>query len=258
MNTTKIIAHRGASGYAPENTISAFQKALEFNVHGIELDVHMSYDGYLIVCHDEGVDRTTNGKGLIKDLTLNEIKSLDAGGWFSKKYSGQRIPTLQEVLDLIGNKGIFLNIELKSGPIIYPNIEREVINVIEDYGLSGNTIISSFNHYSLLEVKRIKKTIKTAPLYMAGIVSPWKYARDIGADGIHPYFYNVTPQLVKLSSDNGIFVNTFTVDDPNYIKYVIGCGVAGVMTNYPDRGFSALEEIQSNNFEREYINEVKL
>ncbi|KAB3530060.1 glycerophosphodiester phosphodiesterase [Alkaliphilus serpentinus] len=242
MKATKIIAHRGASGYAPENTMKAFEIALDLKAHGIELDLHMSSDGQLIVCHDERVDRTTNGSGFIRDLTLKEIKALDAGSWFGSKFKNQRVPTLQEVLDLLRNRDLLLNIELKSGPIFYPNIEREVIKVIEDYGLMENTIISSFNHYSLLEVKRIYNRVKTAPLYMAGIVSPWKYAMDIGADGIHPYFYNVTPELVKLSAEKGLFVNTFTVNEPQYLKYAIDCGISGVITNYPDRGLAILKE----------------
>lgn len=241
---TKIIAHRGASGYAPENTIKAFEKAIELKAHGIELDVHMSSDGHLIVCHDERVDRTTDGRGFIKDLTLKELQSLDAGSWFSPDFKGEGIPTLQEVLVLVRNKNLLINIELKSGPIIYPNIERDVIKLIEEYGLLKNTVISSFNHYSLLEAKRVNGEVKTAALYMAGLVTPWKYAKDIGLDGIHPYFYNISPELVKGCLENGIFINTFTVDEPQYMKHIISCGASGIITNYPDKGMEVLKELQ--------------
>jgi len=238
---TKVIAHRGASGYAPENTLKAFERAMEFKVDGIELDVHLSSDGHLIVCHDEKIDRTTNGNGFIKDLTLKEIKKFDAGSWFDSDFAGEQIPTLQEVFELVKRKGLLLNIELKSGPIIYPDIEKKVIGLIEDYGYIDNTIISSFNHYSLVEVKKINRSIKTAPLYMAAIVEPWNYAKKISADGIHPYFYNITPELVKECIKNGLFINPFTVDNPLYLDHLIACGTSGVITNYPDRAFAAIK-----------------
>lgn len=109
MKKTIIYGHRGASKYAPENTFASYSKAVEMGADGIEIDVHKSKDGYLVVCHDEKVDRTTNGKGFIKDLTLKEINSLDAGSWFSKEYQGQHIPILEEVLEFVKKKNILLN-----------------------------------------------------------------------------------------------------------------------------------------------------
>ncbi|SCY89452.1 glycerophosphodiester phosphodiesterase [Alkaliphilus peptidifermentans] len=233
---TKIIAHRGASGYAPENTMASFLKALEMGADGIELDIHLSADEHLIVCHDEKVDRTTNGEGFIKDLSLKMLKELDAGSWFDEKYINQKIPTLEEVLELLIGKNILLNIEIKSGPIFYNGIEKRIVEVISKYGYINQTIFSSFNHFSLVDIKKINNKLKTAPLYMAGLVNPWKYAKEIGADGIHPMFYGINSDIVKGCLEHNLFINTFTVNAPHHLKSIIDLGVTGVITNYPDIG----------------------
>lgn len=234
MNKPLIIAHRGASSRAPENTIASFRKAVEFGADAIELDVHRSKDGYLIVCHDERVDRTSNGKGYIKDFTLRELKSLDAGRWFGEEFKGERMPLLEEVLELVLKNNILLNIELKNGPIFYEGIERDVINVVRNYGLVDKTIISSFNHYSLLQVKGIEPRIKTGILYIAGMVSPWEYAKIAKADAIHPLFFTINKDVVLGTIRNGIMVNPFTVDRESDIELMNQIGVSGIITNYPD------------------------
>lgn len=236
MKKPLIIAHRGASAYAPENTMASFMKALEMKSEGIELDVHMTSDKALVVCHDEKVDRTTNGKGFIKDFTLEEIKKLDAGSWFAEEFKEEKIPELREVLELIKDSNILLNVELKNAPIIYSGIEKKVIEMITDYRMEERTIISSFNHYSLMEVKRINPRIKTGALYMAGLVEPWIYAKRINADALHPLFYNLlVPELIKGCSENGIMLNPFTVDDERYIAALVNLKINGIITNYPDR-----------------------
>src|SRR3712207_5048900 len=115
MIDTKIMAHRGAAAYAPENTIAAFTKAIEMKADAIELDIHLSKDDHIVVIHDEKVDRTTNGKGLVMEFTLEELKRLDAGSWFNKEFKNEKIPTLREVLELVAYKNIDLNIEIKAG-----------------------------------------------------------------------------------------------------------------------------------------------
>ncbi|EOD01656.1 glycerophosphodiester phosphodiesterase [Caldisalinibacter kiritimatiensis] len=243
MEKSLIIAHRGASGYAPENTISAFKMALEMVCDGIELDVHYSKDGHLIVCHDERVDRTTNGSGFIKDLTLNEIKKLDAGTWFDYKYTNEKIPTLEEVLDIIWGKDILLNIELKNGIIQYQGMEEAVINMVDKYNMYENVIISSFNHYSLLKVKEINKKIKTGVLYVAGLISPWEYAKKINAQAIHPVFHSVNKEIVKECKRNNLQVNTYTVNEEQDIHNIGNMKVSGIITNYPDRAKKIIDEI---------------
>lgn len=231
----KIIAHRGFSSRAPENTMSAFEIALEFGVDGLELDVQLSKDGELVVCHDELLDRTTNGSGLLKDYTLEELKELDAGGWYSKEYGGEKIPTLREVLDLVKGKDLLLNIELKSGVISYPGIEEKTVSLVKEYGLVDNTIISSFNHYSLVEIKKVMPEMAIGILYMEGLYEPWDYAEKLQARALHPYFYNIVPEIVKGAKERGLLLNPFTVDEPRHIAMVVDAQVDGIITNYPDR-----------------------
>lgn len=238
-----IIAHRGASRQAPENTMPAFIKALELGAGGLELDVHLSSDGRLVVIHDEQVDRTSNGTGFVKDMSFSELKELDFGSWFSARYKDARIPGLEEVLKLIDKWDGILNIEIKNGPVFYPGIERAVVDAIDKYKLAGRTIISSFNHYSLAEIRKINPGIKTAPLYMAGLFEPWDYARRLGAYAIHPLFYNIVPEVMNGCKLNNIKVNPFTVDRPEHIRAMAAAGVDGIITNVPDIALKVLKEI---------------
>ena len=236
MSRPLIYAHRGASSYAPENTFASYKMAIEMEADGIEIDVHKSKDGHLVVCHDEKVDRTTNGKGYIKDLTVEELKLLDAGSWFNESFANERIPLLEEVLKLVKMENILLNIELKNGPVFYENIELDVVNAIRAYGLEEKVIISSFNHYSLVAVKKLEPKIKTGILYIAGMVSPWKYAKSIGSDAIHPLFMTINDEVVKECIENGIMVNPFTVDRESDMILMKNIGVSSIITNRPDAG----------------------
>ncbi|MCR2043082.1 glycerophosphodiester phosphodiesterase [Anaerosalibacter massiliensis] len=238
-----VFAHRGASHYAPENTFASYKMAVDMNADGIEIDVHKSKDGHLIVCHDEKVDRTTNGTGYIKDLNLKEIKSLDAGSWFDKKFAKENIPTLNEVLKFVKRENILLNIELKNGPIFYPNIEEDIVELIKYYGLESYVIISSFNHYSLLKIKKIEPKIKTGILYIAGMVSPWKYAKSIGADAIHPLFITINEQVVKECLFNKVMVNPFTVNNEDEIILMKMLNVTSIITDRPDIGIKVVSSI---------------
>ncbi|MBB6218990.1 glycerophosphoryl diester phosphodiesterase [Anaerosolibacter carboniphilus] len=250
MKRTHIFAHRGASGYAPENTMAAFQKALEMGADGIELDVHLSKDGRLIVCHDETLQRTTNGMGWIKDMTLEEIRQYDGGSWFSEEYQREKVPVLEEVLDLIQSTKTLLNVEIKNGIVIYPGIERKVINLIRRYALEERTIISSFYHYSLVESKRIDPFIKTGALYVAGWLEPWEYARKIQADALHPIYHNIDLAFVEGCRSYGIDINTYTVNEEADMARLAGMGVAGIITNHPDRGVSMMNQLYENTRER--------
>lgn len=223
--------------------MAAFKKALELGAGGIELDVHFSADGHLVVTHDEQVDRTSNGRGLVKDKTLAELRALDFGSWFSPEFGGEKIPELEEVLQLISGWDGLVNIEIKNGPVFYPGIEKAVADMIGNYRLTYRTIISSFNHYSLVEIRRANPEIKTAPLYMAGLYEPWEYARKIGAIAIHPLFYNIVPEVMKSCKLSNIMVNPFTVDQPEYIRAMAAAGVDGIITNVPDIALKIVNEM---------------
>jgi glycerophosphoryl diester phosphodiesterase len=234
MKKPVVIAHRGASAYAPENTMAAFKKALEQGAGGIELDVQLTRDGHVAVIHDETVDRTSNGKGWIKDCTLEELKALDFGSWFGKPYENERIATLEEVLELVSASRILLNIELKNGRFFYQGMEEKVAALIKRFGMEENVIISSFNHYSLVSFKKAAPAVRTGILYSEQIYEPWQYAKTVGACAIHPHYSSVLPEIMTGCTKYGIAVNPYTVDDPEHIRQLVQAGVDGVITNVPD------------------------
>ncbi|MFZ5354454.1 MAG: glycerophosphodiester phosphodiesterase [Bacillota bacterium] len=239
MNTL-VYGHRGASGTAPENTMSAFIRAVEEGCHGIECDVQLSKDGKLVICHDERLERTTDGKGFIKDYSYDELKLLDAGSWFSHEFAGERIPLLDELLELIKKAGIIINIELKNGIILYPGMEKMVIDSLKNHGLLEKAIISSFNHYSIYEIKKLYKNVKAGALYMEGLYEPWEYMSKLGCECAHPFYLAVKPEIAAGYKKAGYEINTFTVDDPNYAKQLAMMGVDGIITNYPEKILAVL------------------
>lgn len=240
---SKIIAHRGASGYAPENTMPAFEMALDMNAEGIELDVHTTKDGEVVVIHDHTIDRTSDGEGLVGGFTLDELRKFDYGSWYGDEFKGVTIPTLREVLELLRDWNGLLNIEIKSGPIIYEGIEQKVIDLIEEYETADRIIISSFNHYSLRDIKKIDPSIKIGLLYGAGLVEPWIYAKRLNAEALHPSYHNIIPELVEGCHENSIQLNPYTIDREQDIERMINAGVDGIITNYPDRALAVRDRI---------------
>lgn len=233
----KILAHRGASGYYPENTMLAFSKAIEMGADGIELDVHLTKDNKVVVCHDETIDRTSNGKGKIADYTYQELKQFDFG-------SGQTIPLLRDVFELIAENDLIINIEIKAGTVFYLDFEEHILNLIDEYKMEERVIISSFNHYCLLKIKQLNKKIKIGLLYASGLVDPWKYAKSINADAIHPIYYNaLIPNLVRDNIKAGIDVNFYTVNSKNDIQMVLLTEPTSIITNYPDKAIAIRDGI---------------
>ena len=231
---TKIQAHRGASAYCPENTLEAFSKAIEQGADGIELDVHLSKDGEIVVAHDERLERVSNGTGYINDYTLQELKSLD----FAKLHPGTvcRIPTLAEVFSLVKPLALTVNIELKTTERLYPGLCEKLIALAEEFAMGERILYSSFNHYSLREIKQLDSGAKVGLLYQLGMVDPWVYANYVGADAIHPHYYVIAalPETVKRCHENGVKVNVWTVDDSEAVKLMLKNGVDGIITNKPD------------------------
>ncbi|WP_019635417.1 glycerophosphodiester phosphodiesterase [Paenibacillus fonticola] len=228
-------AHRGASGHCPENTMISFKRALELGATGIETDVQMTKDGHLVLIHDETLKRTAGSAEWVKDVTLEELKSKDAGVWFHEDYRGEKIPTLDELLAWVKPLDIVVNLELKNGLIRYPEIEKKLIAAVRSYELSERVIISSFNHYSLVECKRIAPEIRTGILYMEGLYEPWEYAKRVGADALHAFQYAVVPELVAAAAEHGVAYHPFTVNEPAEMRALIKAGVAGIITDYPER-----------------------
>ncbi|HHW08942.1 MAG TPA: glycerophosphodiester phosphodiesterase [Firmicutes bacterium] len=229
-----IIGHRGFPTVAPENTIPSFRRAMKSGADGIELDVHLSKDGVPVVCHDEKLERTTNGQGLIADHTLEELKKLDAGSWFSAEFAGTPMPTLEEVCKLMTEWDGWLNIELKTNVIPYPGIEEAVLALIRKYDLVERTMISSFNHYTIKTWHDLAPAVPAAILYSNQLYQPWRYARTVGAAGLHPHHSTVTPELVKEALTNGISIRPWTVNKHEDIKRLMLYGVTGLITDRPD------------------------
>lgn len=232
---TYVWAHRGASGYAPENTLEAFALADKMKADGIELDVHLSKDGEIIVTHDENVQRVTcDVDAMVKDLTLAELKKLDVYNGI-EGYRNVRIPTLPEVLDFLKTNNLYLNIELKTGVVLYDGIEQKTIDAVRAAGLQDRVIYSSFNHYSLMLVRQIDPEARIGLLYSEALIEPHAYAQRIHANAIHPFYPTLmVPGTVEGCLKNGIEINPWTVNDEQAMKQLKSVGCHALITNYPD------------------------
>lgn len=228
------IAHRGFSGEYPENTMTAFENAVAEKCDGIETDVQFTKDGEMVLCHDELLERTTNGNGLLANYTFNELRKLNASANFRNKCKNEKIPTLKELLDLAKESGIMLNLELKNSVIEYKGLEEKVIDMIHSYGLSDKVIISSFNHNSVKKCKEISPEIQCGILYVSVLHDAGFYAKSLGANACHPNFYTLKPYIVEEIKKNGMKINTWTVNEEEYMKMMIDMGIEGIITNYPN------------------------
>ncbi len=235
-------AHRGFSGEYPENTMIAFKKAIEVGCEGIELDVHFSKDGELIIIHDESIDRTSNRKGWVKDLTYDELCKVDFSYKFTHKVGFQRIPSLREYFDLAKDKNIITNIELKTGIFEYPGIEQAVYNLICEYGLKDKVIISSFNHFSVMRMKKIDSELRCGFLTESWILNAGAYVKDNGIEAYHPNFRMLNPEIREDLKKHSCEINTWTVNEEDNIKEMIHIGVDGIISNYPNRVAKLLKE----------------
>lgn len=230
-----IFGHRGASAYAPMNTIPAFELAAEQGADGIELDVHLTSDGELVIIHDSTVDHTTDGEGIVTEKSLAELKELDAGTWFSDEFSGVRIPTLGEVFEAVGEK-LIINVEIKTLSRDGDGTEQAVAACIQNYDMIQSVIISSFNPYVL---KRFRRLIPQVPLgYLLApstltdeshvILPPSEY------EALHLYHAMIDEQLLAFAQDHNLIINSWTVNEIDIALNLKSLGVRGVMSDYPD------------------------
>lgn len=236
-------AHRGASKYYPENTILSIKEGIKAGAEGIEIDVHKTKDNKLVVIHDEDIERTFKGKGLVKDYTLTKLKEFKCRNKVFQENLDCRIPTLEEVLEIIKVAGIMLNIELKTDEIHYEGIEKDVIDLVNKYDLKDKVILSSFNHESIKMVRQIDSEIKTGLLYEKPIKDIIKYAKIFGAYAIHPDKRLVTEELLREAIKNNIKVNIYTVNSPIIMRKLIKAGANGLFTDYPDLLNEIIKEI---------------
>lgn len=230
----KVFAHRGYSGKYPENTLPAFRAAAELAVDGVEFDVHLTKDGEAVVIHDEKLRRTTTGKGFVKDHTLAELKTLDAGSWFSEEWAGTEIPTLAEVLDVFHDTHHTLNIELKTDVFPYEGLLAEVIRLVARAELSERVILSSFNHEDIAWATR-NTSLTAALLTSQVLVNAYDYGRGVGTTRLHVSLPGAFRSMTSEALRKGSVVYVYTVNDGQHLDGLKQAGVHGIFTDYPEK-----------------------
>ena len=232
---TLTIAHRGFSGQFPENTLLAFQEAIELGVEAIELDVQLSKDGEIMIFHDEDLARITGQKGLLKDHTCAELRELDASGAYRGVFGKQTIPTLSEYLELTVDKNILTFLELKNGMLIYPLLEEKVADCLTKFNRQNGTILFSANHPSVKYFGALAPDIQLLFPFDNWIIGYGAYCHSHGITACMPYFRALTPEVVAEIKFFDISIYPWTVDEPQDIQAMLVLGVDGILSNYPDR-----------------------
>ncbi|MFC0271079.1 glycerophosphodiester phosphodiesterase [Metabacillus herbersteinensis] len=232
------VAHRGASGYAPENTIAAFDKAVEMKADYIEIDVQRSKDGELVIIHDTTVDRTTDGTGKVNDLTFEELENLDAGSWKGEQFSGEKIPTFEEVLNRYHGK-VGILIELKA-PELYPGIEESVAQELKEKHLekpqNEKIIIQSFNFESMKKMNDLLPKTPIGVLTSSRAHTTKQALQDFSAyaDYFNPNYGIVTKELVNQVHSLDMKIGSWTVRSQESADFLLEMGVDAIITDYPD------------------------
>lgn len=234
-----VIGHRGAAGYAPENTMASFERGISLRADAIELDVHPTSDGELVVIHDPTLERTTNGSGFVSAHTLAQIRELDAGSWFAPSFKDVRVPTLNEILDWAHGRTKVV-IEIKQGPIFYPNIVELLIAALDRADMRGEVLVISFDHFSVQRVKQLAPDIMTGVLYAGRCVNPVALARDAGADALMPHWALLTKEEVVTAHAAGLFIAPWGGPEQDY-RFILATGVDAVAADFPDRPRQVLE-----------------
>lgn len=237
----KVFGHRGASGYAPENTLPAFELGLKQGCHGFEFDVQLTWDGVAVLFHDWELERTTNGRGEVRCVDYSDIRSLDAGSWYGPEFAGTHVPRLEELFELVPEE-MPLNLEMKCRPDDRPGLEEQVARLIERHGRTESIIVSSFNHRSLRELHRIAPEIKKGLLYEGLMTAPVTYARRVIPDlySLHPSHEYLEESVVRSAHRSELTVACWTVNEPDRALELERMGVDIVITNYPDRLLAVL------------------
>ena len=236
--------HRGFSVSYPENTMLAFEKAIEAGCDGIELDVHLSSDGELVIIHDERVDRTADGTGYVGKMTLKELRNLDVSASFRGQYGVNRIPTLEEYLALAKETGIITNIELKTGVYTYPGIEEKTLAIIDDFGMRDKIIISSFNHYSVKRMQALAPDMVYGFLEESRLIDTPAYVASNGVQAVHPESHMVDEEFMEQAKKHGLAVNVWTVNTEHSMRRLAELGVDIMIGNYPDLCGEVLESLK--------------
>ncbi len=231
----KILGHRGFSHRYPENTMLAFERAIETGCDGVEFDVQLSRDGVPVIIHDEDLNRVAGEDALVKDLTLAELQKLDVSYKFRDSLPPQRIPTLEEYLARVQNLPFLTNIEFKTAYCEYPGIEETVCAMVRAFGLEDRMIYSSFNHYTLLRLKKTAPAVPLGVLYGDRLAEPQDYAVKLGARYLHPMRLFLNDAEFKKYEKAGVKTNPWTVDEEADIRTFLRAeNVFAIITNRPD------------------------
>ncbi|WP_265791170.1 glycerophosphodiester phosphodiesterase [Fodinibius salicampi] len=234
-----VIAHRGASAQYPENTMPAFKGAVEMEAEMIELDVMMSSDGVPVVFHDARLDDHSDGKGLLKDYTLRELRTLDVGSWFSEQYRGEKMPTLEEAIEFASGK-IALNIEIKTEAVsdeLHGGVEEKSLELVKKYGMEDHVIFSSFDYRALEHLKKLDPAIPVALLYNRSEsenMSPLELVRKYGVDAFNCSYNQFKKKWSRELKEHNIPHFIYTVDQPRRMRRLLSAEVSGIFTNKPD------------------------
>lgn len=229
----KVFAHRGFSGRYPENTMLAFKKALETGCYGIELDVQLSRDGEVVIIHDERIDRTCDGSGFVRDYTLAELKKFNAGKLWNDKF--EAVPTLEEYCDWVSKTDLVTNIEIKSGVFFYEELEEKTLALVKKYKLDDKIIFSSFNHSSIILLKKLAPHIPCGALVEnIGLGNAGYYCDKMGFEFYHPGFTNLLYEDVLNCKRFNIPINVWTINDMERLQTLCEWDVNSVITNYPN------------------------
>lgn len=235
-----VIGHRGAAGLAPENTLAGIDRALALGADGVEVDVHRSADGALVVIHDRSVQRTTDGRGDVAELSLAELRALDAGAWFDPAYAGERIPTLDEVLDRVASTDVLLFIELKT-PQRYPGIEEQVLELVRARGLEERVHVLSFHKPTLRGLVEREPGVVASGLWR--LVFP---RREASLGVVNAWFraYRARPRAVERAHRRGELAMAWVVNRTEDAAWLTALGIDGVTTDYPDRMVEGCDRAQ--------------
>ena len=241
-----IIGHRGASGHAPENTMAAFRRAIELGATFIETDLRLSHDARFVAIHDATLDRTTNGRGLVRDFTLAQLRQLDAGAWFAPEFVGERIPTLEEILAFAREADVVFYLEVKHDAAAW-GVHHGLATALRTAGEAARTVVISFDPRILENLRRLDATQLTGILFESALEDPVEAALKVGARQLVPRADLITPQLIAAAREAGMQVVTWTVNEPEQMRSLATIGVNGIMTNYPDRLRDVLSQLAAAN-----------
>ena len=242
MRKPWVIAHRGASGHSPENTLAAFERAVQLGAGFIETDLHLTRDAQFVAIHDATLERTTNGRGAVRDFTLAELRRLDAGMWFDREYMGQRIPTLDEVLEFARKNDVIFYLEVKYDAAW--GMHHSLVAALQKAENAARTIVISFDQTTLAALRRVDASVMMGLLADEPGPDYVKDALELGARQMCPQVSLITPDLVQRAHGADLQVATWTVNDAEAMRRVIAAGVDGIMTNFPDRLGAVIEDIQ--------------